>query len=74
MPRKLVWVETTSFQGFGCSECDWKFRPSGTLTGRSIDEMKTAFEEQRDKEFAAHPCVKPKSPIGRIHLAPRTGS
>jgi hypothetical protein len=26
MPRKLVWIEKQNFQGFGCSECNWKFR------------------------------------------------
>ncbi len=58
MPRKLVWIEGQAFQGFGCSECNWVFRPSDTLARESLDEMKQKFEAQCDKEFAAHICVK----------------
>jgi len=29
----------------------WVFKPSGTLGGRSLDEMKENYEQQRDKEF-----------------------
>ena len=61
--RKRIWIEDRNFQGFGCSECDWRFKPSGTLVGESLDEMKRRFEAQLDKEFTAHICVKtPKSP------------
>ena len=49
----LIWVESPGFQGFGCSACDWKFRPVGALTDQSLDEMKKTFEDQRDREFAA---------------------
>jgi hypothetical protein len=59
MPRKLVWIENQNFQGYGCSECYWKFKPASALVGGSLDEMKQRFEAQRDKEFAAHVCVKP---------------
>jgi hypothetical protein len=59
MPRKLVWVESQSFEGFGCSECNWMFNPPGALVGKSLDKMKQTYEAQRDKEFAAHVCVKP---------------
>jgi hypothetical protein len=58
MPRLLVWIETDNFQGFACSECDWVFEPSGTLVGETLEEMKQSYEAQRDKEFAAHVCVK----------------
>jgi hypothetical protein len=58
MPRKLVWIENQTFQGFGCSECKWVFVSSGALVGESLDEMKRKYEAQRDKEFAAHVCVK----------------
>ena len=58
MRRKLVWAERPKFQGWGCSECAWVFNPSGPLVGGSIDEMKTLFEQQRDKEFAAHVCAE----------------
>jgi hypothetical protein len=56
MRRKLVWIEEQHFWGWGCSECEWLFRPLGPLIGESIDDMKVHYEEQRDKEFASHLC------------------
>ena len=56
--RTLVWIEKQNFQGFGCSECNWMFNPSGALFDESLDEMKRKYEAQRDKEFAAHVCAK----------------
>jgi hypothetical protein len=56
MPRKLVWISDPSFRGFGCSECQWVFKSTGALVGKSLDEMKQAYELERDKEFAAHVC------------------
>jgi hypothetical protein len=58
MPRKLVWIDKQNLQGFGCSECNWMFKPAGALVLESLDEMKQKYEAQRDKEFAAHVCVK----------------
>ena len=58
MPRKLVWIENQNFQGWACTECAWEYKPSGPPTGGSLDEMKQEYEAQRDKEFAAHVCVK----------------
>ena len=63
MPRKLVWIESQDFQGFGCSQCNWAFKPSDALVGESLDEMKQKYEAQRDKEFAAHVCAKQSRPI-----------
>jgi hypothetical protein len=57
MRRKLVWVERQRFQGFGCSECGWRFKPSGRLPGMSLDEVMNNFELQRDKDFASHVCA-----------------
>jgi len=57
MPRKLVWVEGQTFEGFGCSECNWEFAPPSALVGKSLHEVKLKYEVQRDKEFAAHVCV-----------------
>jgi hypothetical protein len=57
MSRKLVWIEQQRFQGFGCSECGWRFRSSEALTGTSFDEMMRNFELQRDKEFTLHVCA-----------------
>jgi len=58
MPRKLVWIENQNFQGFGCPACNWMFRPASAPVGGSLDEMKQKYEAQRDKEFAAHVCLK----------------
>jgi hypothetical protein len=58
MRRKLVWVESQKFQGWGCSECAWAFKPSGPLVGESLGEMKTHYERQRDQEFASHICAE----------------
>jgi hypothetical protein len=58
MRRKLVWAERPDFQGWGCSECAWVFNPSWPLAGKSIDDMKTEFGQQRDKEFASHVCAE----------------
>jgi len=66
MPRAGVWIQNHNFQGFDCSECDWRFKPSGTLVGESLDEMKRQFEAQLDKEFAAHVCAEaPKRPSSK---------
>jgi len=58
MRRKLVWAERPTFQGWGCSECAWVYNPLWPLVGKSIDEMKTNFGLQRDKEFASHVCAE----------------
>jgi hypothetical protein len=58
MSRKLIWIDNPLFQGCGCSECAWEFKPSGPLAGNSLYEMKEIFERQRDKEFATHVCAE----------------
>jgi hypothetical protein len=57
MRRKLVWTERPNFQGWACTECAWVFKPSWPLAGKTIDEMKTNFGQERDKEFTAHVCA-----------------
>jgi hypothetical protein len=57
MPRQQIWIENPTFQGFGCSGCNWLFKPVGAVVGETLDEMKRKYETQRDKEFAAHVCV-----------------
>jgi hypothetical protein len=57
MRRKLIWIEQPRFRGFGCSECGWRFKSSGELTGTSFDEMMRNFELQRDKGFSLHVCA-----------------
>jgi hypothetical protein len=56
--RKLVWAEKPRFHGWVCTECAWVFNPSWPLVGKTIDEMKTDFGQQRDKEFASHVCAE----------------
>jgi hypothetical protein len=56
MARKLVWIETQNFQGFGCSQCSWKFEPTGVVVGESLDRMKRDYEVEREKEFATYVC------------------
>jgi hypothetical protein len=46
MARKLVWIENQKFHGYGCSQCNWVFQPYGAL------------EDQREKEFTAHVCLR----------------
>jgi hypothetical protein len=58
MRRKLVWIDRKSFQGYGCSECAWVFKPSGNPAGESLDEMKRNYERERDKHFADHVCAE----------------
>ncbi len=57
MSRKLIWIEQERFQGFACSECGWRFKPSGRPPGKSFDEVMSNFELQRDKEFTSHVCA-----------------
>lgn len=66
MPRRLDWIKSQNFQGFGCSDCGWKFNPAGALADVSLEEMKRKYEAERDKEFAAHTCVKPTISSGRV--------
>jgi hypothetical protein len=62
MARELVWVEKERFQGWVCSACGWEFKSPGPLVGRTIEEMKCAYERQRDEGFKAHDCAQhPKS-------------
>jgi hypothetical protein len=66
MPRRLVWVKDRAFEGFGCSECQWVFRPSGALLAESLDKMKQRFEAERDKSFAAHDCAQHPKPTNAV--------
>ncbi|OLB23095.1 MAG: hypothetical protein AUH15_04405 [Acidobacteriales bacterium 13_2_20CM_55_8] len=53
----LVWIEERRFQGWGCSECGWRFTASDNLGGKSLVEMIRNFELQREKEFTSHVCA-----------------
>ena len=58
MPRELVWIKRHNFEGFVCSECEWVFKSTSALVGKTFDQMKETYEAERDKEFAAHACSK----------------
>jgi hypothetical protein len=62
MRRMMIWVENQRDMGWGCSECGWLFKPSGSPSGESLDEMTQVFLLQRDKEFTAHLCVEHPKP------------
>jgi hypothetical protein len=55
--RKLKWVEGRTFWGWGCSECDWIFNPSGVPAGKSLDEMKRSSNVRLSEKFEAHVCA-----------------
>ena len=66
MRRKLILVERQNFAVWTCSECAWVFNPVGPPIGESLEEMKSHYELQRDKEFTSHVCAehpRPKSPL-----------
>lgn len=54
--RKLVWIQRPNTEGWGCSECDWVFQPTGPPVGKSLSEMKQNFQMQLSEEFAVHVC------------------
>lgn len=58
MVRNLIYVKKPNFEGFGCSECGWVFKPDKEISGLSLEEVLKKFEVQRDKEFAGHGCDK----------------
>jgi hypothetical protein len=62
MSRKLVWIDLKRFRGFDCSECGWRFKPSGAPEGKSFNEIMRNFELQRDKEFESHVYGRSRCP------------
>jgi hypothetical protein len=67
MRRRLVWIETQRFRGWGCSECSWVFNPSGAPVGHSLDEMIQNYEKQREQEFASHDCAEYPRATKNLH-------
>jgi hypothetical protein len=51
MPGKLVWIESHHFLGFGCSQCNWVFRPSGVVGGESLDKMNMDYDHPPSNQF-----------------------
>ena len=67
--RKLIWIEEPHFLGWGCSECAWRFKPSGPPVGNSLQEMRDNYLRLRDDESAAHVCAKhPSAKKARIRI------
>jgi hypothetical protein len=59
MARNLIFVKKPNFEGFGCSECNWVYKPMSTaLAGESLEDLMKKYERERDNEFAAHGCHK----------------
>jgi hypothetical protein len=56
--RELIWIEEPHFLGWACSECAWRFKPTGPPVGDSLREMKKNFLCLRDEESAAHVCAE----------------
>jgi hypothetical protein len=73
--RQLIWIQTSHFLGWGCSECAWVFRPSGPPIGNSLQEMKEHYLRRLDEESAAHVCAEhlraKKARVQTLHFAPR---
>jgi hypothetical protein len=51
MPGKLVWIESQHFLGFGCSQCNWVFRPSGIVGGESLVKMNMDYDHPPSNQF-----------------------
>jgi hypothetical protein len=57
-PRTLTWISETHFHGPACSRCAWLFRPTGSPTGISLEQMKENYMRSCNEEFAAHVCAE----------------
>jgi hypothetical protein len=76
--RELIWIQGGHFQGWGCSECAWVFRPSGPPVGNSFQEMKENYLRLRDEESTAHVCAEhpgaKKARVQMFHAVPQRTS
>lgn len=60
--REMIWVQTENVESWGCSECDWIFKPSGPPHGFAMEDMKQNFEREREQGFKSHVCAQHKRP------------
>ena len=44
MRRELIQITNQRFQGFGCSDYGWVFKPIGSLVGESLEQMKRVYQ------------------------------
>jgi hypothetical protein len=60
--RGLIHISKAQFVGWGCSECDWIFKPAESIfdVQGEVDAWKAEFERQRDRDFKAHICTAKK--------------
>ena len=51
MARTMIWITSSAFHGWGCSECQWN-APVPTLL--SDPEAKSAYDRLSSGKFSAH--------------------
>jgi hypothetical protein len=54
MARSMIWMNTKTFQGWACSDCEWNL-PVPTLL--SDPAAKSAFDRLSAGKFADHDCA-----------------
>ena len=54
MARTMIWITSSSFHGWACSECLWN-APLPTLL--SDPEAKSAYDRLSSAKFSAHDCT-----------------
>jgi uncharacterized protein YoaH (UPF0181 family) len=54
MARSLIWINTKTFQGWACSDCEWN-APVPTLL--SDPAAKSAYDRLSARSFANHDCA-----------------
>lgn len=53
MARTMIWIHTSHFMGWGCSECEWNFPVPTLLTD---PEAKSAYDRLSSSKFSEHDC------------------
>jgi hypothetical protein len=53
--RELIWISNHSFQGWTCSQCEWKYPLPTLLTDA---EARTAFDRLASGKFREHVCAE----------------
>ena len=55
MSRQLFPVKTRAYQGWGCTQCSWRFNDP-KIAGNTMEELIKNFEAKLDKAFEQHDC------------------
>ena len=53
MARTMIWITSSAFHGWGCSECQWN---APVPTFLSDPEAKSAYDRLSSGKFSAHDC------------------